>query len=132
MDGVAWEVLGAGSPMAGGWRLADVELSGAAFLRGRGYVAGGKCAACSWYIEQVVSTVPLPLVIRVNNPGFGFVDGRFGFEFEGPPGLVVIESSEDLLQRLPLSTNSVDVSSGYFTDPEPAGSTQRFYRLRVP
>jgi hypothetical protein len=69
------------------------------------------------------------------DPGFGVRTNRFGFAITGTSNLVmVVEASTSLASAiwLPLSTNTLTGGSSYFTDPDLANHTTRFYRLRPP
>ena len=74
------------------------------------------------------------MVIVASAPGFGFNGGQFGFNLSGPPGKsVVVEASSDLLNWLPLRTNTLTFPAALnFSDPQSAVYTNRFYRGRMP
>ena len=62
----------------------------------------------------------------------GFVAGQFRFDITGPPGqLVTLEASPDLLNWLPVWTNTF-AGAVNFNDPQTSVSTNRFYRARGP
>jgi sugar lactone lactonase YvrE len=80
----------------------------------------------------------VPAFMAASGPGFGPNAGQFGFSVAGPAGqLVVIDASSDLLNWLPIWTNSFfgvagDVSSVNFSDPQSGVFSKRFYRARTP
>jgi DNA-binding beta-propeller fold protein YncE len=67
-----------------------------------------------------------------SGPGFGFNDGRFGFDLTGRTGkLVVVEASTDLVSWLPIWTNTLGAALS-FRDPQSSVSFNRFYRAHLP
>jgi hypothetical protein len=68
-----------------------------------------------------------PLVITSSGQGYG---GQFGFTLTGPSGqLVVVESSTDLVNWLPLWTNALTFPAALtFGDPQSGVYSNRFYR----
>jgi DNA-binding beta-propeller fold protein YncE len=65
-------------------------------------------------------------------PSFGFNDGQFGFVLSGPPGqLVVVEASTDLVDWLPLWTNTF-AGDLQFSDLQSDAYPYRFYRAHLP
>ena len=52
--GTAWEPLGPGLSVAGGWQISPVNLLPETRLRARGFVAGGYGSASSWYVERIL------------------------------------------------------------------------------
>jgi hypothetical protein len=63
-------------------------------------------------------------------PDFGFKAGQFGFTVTGPVSpLVLVEASTNLLNWLPISTNTFSGALS-FTDPQSGGLSKRFYRAR--
>ena len=71
-----------------------------------------------------------PLVMTSSGSGFGFNGGQFGFTLTGPSGQsVVVESSSDLLNWLPLWTNTLTFPAPLtFSDPQSGVYSNRFYR----
>jgi hypothetical protein len=70
--------------------------------------------------------------ILSSGPGFGFNGGQFGFNLAGPTGKsVVVEGSTDLLNWLPLRTNTL-ADGLKFSDPLSGGYSNRFYRAHLP
>jgi hypothetical protein len=66
-----------------------------------------------------------------SGPGFGFNGDRFGFQRTGPAGrLVVVEASTDLLNWLPIWTNTFTGTLD-FSDPDSVAYPIRHYRARL-
>jgi uncharacterized delta-60 repeat protein len=123
-----WTPLGAGTRIAGGWQLGPVRLPVGGAIRARGYVTGGGNGSC-WFVESLLSTLPR---IIVDDGHFGFGTNGFGFNLLGTSGqTVVVEGSTNLVDWLPLQTNTLGNSSAYFSDPVARGASERFYRARV-
>jgi hypothetical protein len=74
------------------------------------------------------------LAIISSAPGFGFNGGQFGFALSGPSGqLVAVDASTDLLNWLPLWTNTLTFPAALtFSDPQSGVHPVRFYRARLP
>jgi sugar lactone lactonase YvrE len=67
-----------------------------------------------------------------SGPGFGFNGGQFGFTLMGPTGrLVIVETSTDLVNWLPMWTNNFSVALN-FSDPQSGLYSNRFYRAHSP
>jgi len=80
-----------------------------------------------------VQGVAQPPVIVTDDGQFGISDGSFGFNVQGQAGqVVVIEVSTNLLDWLPLQTNTLGAAPFYFSDPDTTNFTQRFYRAVTP
>jgi hypothetical protein len=75
-------------------------------------------------------SLPPPAILKLDNLP-GFVDGAFAFAAAGVSGQsVVIDASTNLVNWIPLHTNTL-VGTGFrFSDPGPLPPT-RFYRVRV-
>jgi hypothetical protein len=68
-------------------------------------------------------------VIVTDDGQLGLSGGFFGFNVTGPVGQsVVMEVSTNLVDWLPLQTNILGGVPWYFSDPDTANFTQRFYR----
>src|SRR5207248_286229 len=78
-----------------------------------------------------VTVVP---TILNSGPGIGFNGGQFGFNLTGPAGQsVVVEASTDLMNWLPLWTNTFTVPAALsFSDPQSRLYSNRFYRAHLP
>ena len=59
LTGTNWNLLGAGSRIAGGWQLAGQPFQSNALLRARGFVTGGYENSSSWFSEKYVG----PMII---------------------------------------------------------------------
>lgn len=127
-NGSTWNNLGQGVRVADGWQLVGTNLIPGSTVRARGHAAS--TGSASWLLENQLPIVPQ---IIVNDGGFGIAaNGRFGFNVNTLPGLdVVTESSSNLVQWLPIQTNSPDPSGFfYFQDPQSASPQSQFYRAR--
>jgi hypothetical protein len=73
-----------------------------------------------------------PPVVNSRSSTFGFHAGHFGFDIGGVGGqTVVVEASTNLVQWLPLQTNTLTIGPLYFADPNYGAFTRRFYRVRL-
>jgi sugar lactone lactonase YvrE len=60
-------------------------------------------------------------------------NGQWGFNLSGPPGqTVLVQTSSDLVNWLPLWTNTLTGGGVYFNDRNWANYPARFYRIRSP
>jgi uncharacterized delta-60 repeat protein len=132
-NGTDWMTLGAGTRIAGGWQLSGVPLPSDGTIRARGHVTGGQNNASSWFVESTLSIVAPPSVtILVGDGNFGFRANQFGFSLSGSAEQVlVIEGSTNLVNWLPLQTNTLGSNPLYFSDPGSSGMSYRFYRARL-
>ena len=133
-DGTNWVRLGMGTRFGGGWQLTGVSVPIPATLRAHGWVSGGYQNASSWFVEQTipVQSQPPPKILATDG-AFGWRSNQFGFNVSASAGqAIVIEASTDLVNWVPLSTNTLTGNTYYFSDSSTAGLTRRFYRARVP
>ena len=80
-----------------------------------------------------VQGVAQPPVILTEDGQLGITNGLFGFNVQGAAGQkVVFEVSTNLLDWRPLQTNTLSGVPWYFSDPDTANFTQRFYRAVTP
>jgi len=80
-----------------------------------------------------VQGIAQPPVIVTDDGQLGITNGHFGFNVQGQAGqVVVIEVSTNLADWLPLQTNILSGAPWYFSDPDTANFTQRFYRAVTP
>jgi len=80
-----------------------------------------------------VEAVSQPPLILTNDGQLGITNGCFGFNVQGQAGqVIVIEVSTNLLDWLPLQTNTLGSGPFYFSDPNTTNFTQRFYRAVTP
>jgi uncharacterized delta-60 repeat protein len=132
-DGVNWTSLGNGTRIAGGWQLADINVPTDATIRARGYALGGLHNASTWFVQTLATNGPArPQIAR--DAQFGFGANGFGFDLSGTAGqVVVVECSTNLVNWLPLRTNTLGAGPWYFSDPaaKSKGIGHKFYRGRV-
>jgi DNA-binding beta-propeller fold protein YncE len=83
-------------------------------------------------VQEGTIRVGIPATtLSSSGPGFGFRGGRFGFEITGQNGrLVVVEASTDLLNWLPIGTNTITGTLD-FSDPDSSAFPIRLYRARL-
>jgi uncharacterized delta-60 repeat protein len=131
-NGSYWAALGAAERTPGGWRLTNVSVPTNATIRARGIVVGGYCNSSSWFVEDTLDLAAHPQATILTSDGdFGFRSNSFGFNLTSAAGSsVVVESSTNLTEWLPLVTNAMPSGSLYFSDPESANLPLRFYRAR--
>jgi uncharacterized delta-60 repeat protein len=137
-----WTLLGqgarispAGTNISAGWQLSSVVLPPGGTIRARGWVAIGQHVAGScWYVETLLPPgglvqQPQQPQILLSDGHFGFSTNGFGFNVSAAPGqAVVMQRSSDLVNWLPLQTNSLGSGQLYFTDPGASGAARQFYR----
>jgi uncharacterized delta-60 repeat protein len=86
-------------------------------------------------VTSAVATLvvgPTPPVILTGDGAFGVISNQFGFNVSGVSSqVVVVERSSNLLQWLPLQTNTLGSSPVYFSDPAWSQTPHRFYRARL-
>ncbi len=64
---------------------------------------------------------------------WGFIGGHLRFDLTGPTGhLVAMEASTDLVNWLPIWTNTFGAGTLNFSDPQSGNSSNRFYRTLQP
>jgi len=83
---------------------------------------------------MVLWFLPNPLILN-NSPSFGVKTNRFGFIISWATNIsVVVEASTSLVTPTwsPISTNTLSSGSSYFSDPQRANYSARFYRIRSP
>jgi uncharacterized delta-60 repeat protein len=128
--GAGWTSLGVGEPIAGGWRVAAVNVPPNASLRARGFVISDDS---SWWFETSTGAPPEPVFrIVVDDSWFGFRSNQFGFNVSGSAGeQVVVEASTNLTDWSAVSTNSIGTGAPDFTESPGATLPSRFFRLRA-
>jgi hypothetical protein len=88
----------------------------------------GNVYVADFYFNTIRKGFPAP---RILNQGFNL--GQFTFDLSGPTGRsVVVETSTDLLNWLPVWTNTFGAGALNFSDPQSGSSLNRFYRTRLP
>ena len=131
-DSLTWTNLGAGSRIPGGWALTNLSLT-IGVIRARGFVAGGQYNGSCWFVESLLRLGPQTAPIILTTDGkLGVITNQFGFTVTGESNLtLVMEGSTNLLDWLPLQTNTLTSGSSFFSDPDWSRSAQRFYRARL-
>jgi len=82
--------------------------------------------------SQAYALVVSPPVIQVGSGSFGFGPSGFGFNLAGSAGSVlVVEGSSNLVNWIPITTNTLGAGPLYFTDPASSNLATRFYRARL-
>lgn len=96
-------------------------------IRRQGISGGGT----AHNFELISYTVPIPPTIIGNDGSMGFVAGQFGFNIIGQLGQpAAVEVSTNLVNWLPVQTNTFGTGPIYFSDPSSQNFPRRFYRLR--
>ncbi len=125
-DGTNWFGLGDGYRIAGGWQVTNVAVPNSALLRARGVVFGGYGNGSSWLVE----TKPGKPLLKMDS-AFGIHTNHFGFNISETAGRsVIIESSTDLKNWVPVGTNQPGFDLFFFSDPN-ALDARRFYRTQL-
>ncbi len=120
-------VDGAGS--AARFHFYDPSLGGAG---GLAVDSEGTLYVAEWY-NNTIRKGYRPLAIASSETNFGFSDGQFGFALTGPAGQsVVVDASTDLVNWLPIWTNTFMVGPLQFSDPNSGLQPNCFYRARKP
>ena len=121
-------MLGSGTRIIGGWQLNDVLLLTNSTVRARGIISGGRYNGSSWFVENIIQiTNTLPKIHSADE--FGSGSNQFGFNISGAVGQsVIVESSTNLLNWIPITTNTLD--TGLFHFGEPRSNLWQFYRVR--
>jgi hypothetical protein len=73
--------------------------------------------------------------IQASGANFGVRNNQFGFNVTGPPNLtVVVEACTNMAGRIwsPVATNNLINGLSYFSDPQSAKYSGRFYRISSP
>ena len=74
-----------------------------------------------------------PPEIIVTGSTFGFLNNQFGFNLNGMMGAtIVVDGSTNLVDWMPLFTNTANGNPFYFFDPQSTNFPSRFYRARLP
>ena len=101
-------------------------------VRARGFTTGGYYTGSGWFVESVARVLAPPFIL-VNDPSFGVHSNQFDFNVSAVPGqVVVIETSTDLINWVPVQTNLVTILAPVmFTDSQAGLFPHRFYRIRL-
>lgn len=78
---------------------------------------------------DIVAPTPTILI----NDHFGIQSGQFGFDISANIGqMITVEASTDLVNWLPLTTNTMAAPTLYWSDSQFPTQSTRYYRLRSP
>lgn len=84
-------------------------------------------------IQQLYQIEASPAYIITDDASFGFLTNRFGFNVGGAFGeTIVMDASTNLVDWVPLLTNTISGTSFYFSDPKWSNFPRRFYRATLP
>jgi mono/diheme cytochrome c family protein len=90
-------------------------------------------SASAWesgYVNSVATTASFNIIGIFFAPQAGFTNGAFSMSFWGPTGYhYVLQTSTNLTQWIPISTNYPSTVPFVLTDPSAANSPARFYRV---
>lgn len=131
--------IGMGSRVAEGWEfnVGPIPTNGTFFVHG--ITQSGYCNRSSWFVEKQLAMTAVPEV-PPPSPGSLRLTAKFEvpgsftgkFEFGGEPGTVFIfESSTNLLEWLPVSTNTIDVTPFVLQQTCSQQEGVRFYRAKL-
>jgi len=82
-------------------------------------------------VQAAQQPPPPPPVILLDDGNFGVISNVFGFNISGVTGqTAVVETSTNLVNWVPLSTNTINPNPFYFSDPAWLNFSARFYRVR--
>jgi hypothetical protein len=132
-DGTNWTLLGEGSRVSGGWQLGGVTIPVSTTIRARGYGGAGQNDGSGSLVEALL---PVPRQsapqILLRDRQFGFGTHGFGFDVSAAAGQVVaVDCSSNLVNWLPLQTNTLGSGPFYFSDPASKAERRQFYRARI-
>ena len=98
---------------------------------GYSVIVGNDYDSVTSEVAVLTVLVPPPPVIQLTDGTLGVVAGQFGLNVIGWTGQVVsVEASTNLLNWLPVWTNTLDTGMLRFSDPSAATLPGRFYRAR--
>jgi sugar lactone lactonase YvrE len=96
-------------------------------------VANGFGSVTSAVAALTVTIPNTPPQIITGDGNFGFLTNQFGFNLNGAFGqTVVVDGSTNLVDWIPIFTNTANGSPFYFYDPVWTNFPWRFYRARLP
>ena len=126
-SGTNWVVTTLGG-MSGFYGTADGTGSAARFGNPNGIAVdrAGNLYVADFYFNTIRKGFPAPRILNL-----GFNPGQLTFDLTGPAGhLVVVEASTDLVNWLPIWTNTFKGGLS-FSEPQ-SGISKRFYRTHLP
>lgn len=129
-----WYFLGSGTRISDGWQVPIGPLPIGTALRFRGYVQGATQDGSTWLAQSTgMLDAFTPPIILVNDAVFGFVSNRFAFNVATlVDQVVVIESSDNFSNWIPIVTNLTQSGIIPFDDAVLPPRRARFYRARIP
>jgi hypothetical protein len=130
INGQDWNNLGTAARVPGGWQLSGVANQPLSVIRARGWFSTGDNNSGMTFVESQLQVIPKIQPASVwGSPG----SSQFGFNIIGSPGsAVVIDTSTNLTDWVPLLTNTFATNTVSFRDTTPGGFPARFYRARSP
>jgi uncharacterized delta-60 repeat protein len=133
-NGSSWTPLGNGTRIPGGWRLTASSLPSTATVRARGWTTGGYGNGSTWFLESYWGTTHTARPRPTIDPASGHFEiqtGQFAFNVTASANdIVVIEASINLVNWLPVQTNTVPTNGIIpFHDPNSSTAPRRFYRV---
>ena len=125
-DGLMWTSLGEGTRVPGGWQWTGAAVPAFTTIRARGFVAGDDNAS-GWFVENLIWYAgALPLTVE---RGLGGLSKLFAFSTTTTRNqAVVVETSSNLVNWVPVYTNAPSNGLFQYSDPSPASNSFRFYR----
>ncbi|MCI0540006.1 MAG: SBBP repeat-containing protein [Verrucomicrobiales bacterium] len=126
--GTNWVVTTLGG-MPGFYGTADGTGSTARFSNPNGVAvdSAGNLYVADFYFNTIRKGFPAPMILNS-----GFIAGQLRFDLTGPPGgSVIVEASSELVNWLPIWTNTF-AGLLNFIDPQSGNSSIRFYRAHLP
>ncbi len=88
----------------------------------------GTIYVADFYFNTIRKGFPAPRILNS-----GFIGGQFSFDLTGPTGqTLIVEASTDLVNWLPIWTNTFGAGALNFSNPQSSIFSNRFYRTRMP
>jgi sugar lactone lactonase YvrE len=96
-------------------------------------ITGPYGSVTSTVATLTISVPRTPPQVMTCDESFGFLTNRFGFNLGGAVGqTIVVDASSNLVDWIPLVTNTLNSTQFYCCDPSWTNSPWRFYRGRLP
>lgn len=122
-NGSSWSAMGSGTYGP----VLTLAASGTSLFAGGAFTEAGTNQSSG--AAEVILGAP---VIITTNSDFGFNSGQFGFDVSaGALQMLVINSSTDLVNWVPLETNVLHSPILYFSDPSGGSFNNRFYQAEL-
>ena len=125
-DGLQWNSLGEGEFVPGGWQKTNVFVPVQSTIRARGFVTGGLQNGSAWFVEDYLCYA-CPLILNVER-NVGMVSNQFGFNASASGSRVMVEASSNLIDWVPVFTNSATNGVFRFLDPDSYALPNRYFR----